>query len=101
MLRHIKGLSGLSILLVVVSLISGNAAPGQTSTTSLHGTVIDINGASVPDATLTLINTEIGVTLTEKTDKDGAYRFLEVRPATVRSIIHSTRGSSVRCPTTT
>ena len=82
MLRHIKGLSGLSILLVVVSLICGNAATGQTSTTSLHGTVIDINGASVPDATLTLTNTEIGVTLTEKTDKEGAYRFLEVRPAT-------------------
>jgi hypothetical protein len=82
MLRHIKGLSGLSILLVVVSLISGNATTGQTSTTSLHGTVIDINGASVPDATLTLTNTEIGVTLTEKTDKEGAYRFLEVRPAT-------------------
>jgi hypothetical protein len=60
--------------LVVVSLISGNAATGQTSTASLHGTVIDINGASVSDATLTLTNTEIeiGVTLTEKTDEEGA-----------------------------
>ncbi len=60
MLRHNKGLFGLSIALVMVSLIFGNATMGQTSTTSLHGTVIDINGASVPDATLTLTNTEIG-----------------------------------------
>jgi len=36
----------------------------------------------VPDATVTLSNTELGITLTSKTDKDGAYQFLEVRPAT-------------------
>src|SRR6266478_1045998 len=82
MLRHNKGLLGLCIVVVIISLISGNAVMGQSATTSLRGTVIDINGSSVPEATVTLTNAEIGVTLTSNTDKDGAYRFSEVRPAT-------------------
>jgi hypothetical protein len=39
-------------------------------------------GASVPNATITLTSAAIGVTLTAQTDKDGAYQFQEVRPAT-------------------
>src|SRR6266481_4809314 len=82
MLRHNKGLLGLFIVVVMVSLVSGNAVMGQSATTSLRGTVVDINGSSVPEATVTITNAEIGVTLTSKTDKDGAYRFSEVRPTT-------------------
>jgi hypothetical protein len=82
MLRHIKGLSGLSIILVVVSLISGNAVMGQSGTSSVRGIVTDQNGASVPNATITLTSPGIGVILTTETDKDGGYQFLEVRPAT-------------------
>jgi hypothetical protein len=72
MLRHIKGLSGLSILFGCGVLNFWQCGDG----TDLHRLVtwnsIDINGASVSDATLTLTNTEIEVTLTEKTDKEGA-----------------------------
>jgi len=82
MLRHTKGLFGLSIVLMMVFLLGGNTAMGQSGTTSVHGIVTDQNGASVPNATITLTSAAIGVTLTSQTDKDGAYQFLEVRPAT-------------------
>jgi hypothetical protein len=82
MLRHIKGLLGLALTLLVGCLITGSLTLGQTGTTSLRGTVIDPNGASVPNAVLTLTNADIGVTLTSTTDKDGAYQYLELRPAT-------------------
>ena len=82
MLRHIKGLIGLSIALVVVSLISGSLALAQTGTTSLRGTITDRSGAAVPDARVTITSPEIAVSLTTKTDRDGAYQFPEIRPAT-------------------
>ena len=80
--RHIKGPLGLCIVLVMVSLIATGVAEGQTGTASLRGTVIDPRGASVAGAQLTLTNADIGVTLTATSDKDGAYQFLEIRPAT-------------------
>jgi hypothetical protein len=55
---------------------------GQSGTTSVRGVITDQRGASVPNATLTLTSSDIGVTLTAQSDKDGAYQFLEVRPAT-------------------
>ncbi len=54
----------------------------QTGTASLRGVIADVKGASIPDAVATLSNSVIGITLTTKTDRDGAYQFLEVRPAT-------------------
>lgn len=54
----------------------------QTGNSSLHGTILDPNGASVADATVTITNAEQGIMLTTKSDKYGAYQFLEVRPGT-------------------
>src|SRR5216683_3906873 len=82
MLRHIKGLLGLFIVVVVVCLLSASLVLGQTATSSLRGTVTDESGASVPDAKVMISSPDIGVTLTTRTDKDGAYQFVEVRPAT-------------------
>jgi hypothetical protein len=70
-----------SVLILAFVAVTG-ALSAQTGTTSLRGTVTDPKGASVPDATITLSNSDINVTLSTKTDKDGAYQFLEVRPAT-------------------
>src|SRR5271157_3105440 len=54
----------------------------QTGTTSLRGTVMDPNGAVIPDAQVTLVSAEIGLSLNTRTDKNGAYQFQDVRPAT-------------------
>lgn len=70
------------LALVAIGIVALPSARAQTGTTSVRGTVSDPHGASVPNAAVTLVNQEIGVSLSTKTDKDGAYQFLEVRPAT-------------------
>src|SRR6266478_8501227 len=72
--------SFLAGFLVLVLAVTNSAA--QTGTSSLHGTITDGKGASVGGATVVISSPEIGVTLTTKTDRDGAYQFLEVRPST-------------------
>src|ERR1700751_2590877 len=79
---HQKGRLGLGLTLVLVFLFLCSISFAQTGSTSLRGTVTDTNGASVPDARVTITSEAIGVSLTTKTDRDGAYQFLEVRPAT-------------------
>src|SRR6267378_1568147 len=71
-----------SLIALIISVLAVRGVLAQTGTTSVRGTVTDPHGASVPDATVSLTSSEIGLTLTARTDKDGAYQFLEVRPAT-------------------
>jgi len=66
------------------------------STASLHGTVTDKNGASVPGAVLTLESKELGISLNTKTDKNGAYQFVDVRPATYTLIITAPGFATIR-----
>ncbi len=72
--RHI--VSALFLFLIAVSF--SNA---QSGTTSLRGTIIDAKGGVVPDAEVTLSNTEISVTETTHSDQNGFYQFREIRPA--------------------
>ena len=73
-------LAGLIALIVAALAVAG--AWAQTGTSSLRGTITDPKGASVGGATVVITSPGIGVTLTTKTDRDGAYQFLEVRPST-------------------
>ena len=66
----------------LMMLLSAATLSAQSGTTSVRGVITDQKGASVPDATITLTSADIGVTLRTQSDKDGAYQFLEVRPAT-------------------
>jgi len=68
-----------AFLLVV---LGAGIVVGQIATSSLRGAITDPKGSSVPGAEVTLTSTERGVTLTTKTDRDGQYQFLEVRPGT-------------------
>jgi hypothetical protein len=70
------------ILASMVLMLMTAACWGQNSTTSLRGTITDKNGASVPGAEITLESLSLGITTSGKTDKDGAYQFAELRPAT-------------------
>jgi hypothetical protein len=67
---------------IPILLLLALTSTAQTGNTSLRGTVVDPKGASVPDAAITITNPELGITLATKSDKDGAYQFLEVKPAT-------------------
>lgn len=57
-------------------------AHAQLNTTAAVGTVTDATGAAIPDATVTLTQTETNVARTVTTQADGAFRaeFLPVGP---------------------
>src|SRR5262244_3880008 len=62
-------------------LILGSApALAQFDTASVVGTVRDAQSAVVPGATVTLTNTQTGISATKTTAADGAYEFASVKP---------------------
>ena len=82
MLRHKKGLIGLSIMLVGVSLIMGGLAIGQTGTTAINGVVSDPQGNPVAGATVTITPAGTQSGRTEQTDTSGHYQFQALPPGT-------------------
>jgi hypothetical protein len=70
------------VCIFLLILLGAGIAMAQTATSSLRGTITDPKGSTVPGAEVTLTSAERGVSLTTKTDRDGQYQFLEVRPGT-------------------
>jgi len=60
-------------------LIQSRQAFGQVDEGAISGTVQDTSGALVPNATVTLLNTDQGITLQTKTNSSGVYIFSPVR----------------------
>ena len=70
-----------SLLLVIFLLSAGiPRASAQFDTASVVGTVKDVSGAIVPDAKVTLTNTQTGVSVVRTTSGDGNYEFNTIRP---------------------
>src|SRR5262249_15117373 len=67
---------------LVALLLMAFPAAAQFDTVAVVGTVYDTTGAVVPEATVTLTNTETGVAATRTTNNEGAYEFATVRPGT-------------------
>lgn len=70
------------IALCMLSVACTLSASAQLSTATLSGTVVDTDGAAVPNATVTITQTETNFTRTFQTKADGSYReeFLPVGP---------------------
>ena len=71
------------VSLLCMIFVIGAAIPrasAQFETASVVGTVKDASGATVPDAKVTLTNTETGVSVIRTTSSDGNYEFANVRP---------------------
>src|SRR5579863_623288 len=83
MLRHIRGLVGLSIALVVVFLISGSLALAQ-NVGSLRGTVVDPAGATVAGVNVKLIDLANSSERTTSTNEEGAFGFVQLNPGNYR-----------------
>jgi hypothetical protein len=65
-------------------------------TGALSGTVLDPNGAVVPDASLRLTNTATGVTLTTKSDARGEYHFNSLAPTAYQLDVQMTGFSAAQ-----
>lgn len=69
--------------LVAAALIAAVARPCAAQDTGvIEGTVTDVQGAVLPGATVTLKNTETGVSRDMVTDAEGKYRFPALGPGT-------------------
>src|SRR5690349_2300510 len=66
-----------AILCLLLSL--AGAALGQ-STGTVNGRVVDQAGAVVPDASVTAVNEDTGITRTTKTNGDGLYSIPALEP---------------------
>jgi Carboxypeptidase regulatory-like domain len=56
-------------------LTLANLGYGQTIDANLVGTVVDVSGAAVPNATISITNASTGIVSNTKTNADGQYRF--------------------------
>ncbi|HXG47136.1 MAG TPA: carboxypeptidase-like regulatory domain-containing protein, partial [Methylomirabilota bacterium] len=64
----------MSALLVFASVSAPPHLAGQTTTASITGQVRDETGAVIPEASLTVTNTETGLARAATTDTNGRYR---------------------------
>jgi hypothetical protein len=70
--------------LALTLLVCSALAWAQYDTATILGTVTDASGALVPNAKVTLLNTQTGVSITQTTDENGNYQFLNQRIGTYR-----------------
>jgi Carboxypeptidase regulatory-like domain len=66
-------------LSTLILLLTSQSAFAQVDEGSISGLVQDPTGAVVPNAQVTLLNTDQGITLTTTTNSGGAYTFSPVR----------------------
>jgi hypothetical protein len=89
-------LARLVLLLVALFVVGGPCANGQTSQASIRGNVHDATNAVIPNATLSLMNTETRVVSTAKTNATGDYLFLNITPGTYTLEAKSTGFTAVK-----
>jgi len=68
-----------ALLALAVLLTLASPAAAQFETATVVGTVKDSTGAVVPEAKVTLTNTQTGVTAERMSDANGSYEFFNVR----------------------
>jgi Carboxypeptidase regulatory-like domain len=69
-----RSFRGLLFVVVIASLALVGYSQSQALNGQIEGVVTDSNGASVPNASITALNTQTGATRTVKTDESGVYR---------------------------
>jgi hypothetical protein len=77
--KRLSASAWLTISCLALLLIFGRFAYGQVDEGAITGTVTDSSGAVVPNAQVTLLNTDQGITLETRSNSTGFYAFNPVR----------------------
>jgi hypothetical protein len=77
------------VLVIGVFTLFAACLHGQTVSSALIGTVLDPASAAVPNAPVTLTETETGATRSTVTDSSGVFRFLDLAPGTYSVTVHA------------
>src|SRR5690348_12589717 len=67
-----------TLWVAIVLILAVIPLAAQLPTGTILGTVKDSSGASIPNATVTVKNTDTNLTKTATTEQDGSYRFPEL-----------------------
>ncbi len=68
---------------------SATALFGQTTTGAVNGRATDSSRAAVPDARVSLVNVNTGLSLTTRSDSEGRYVFTLLQPSSYRLTVES------------
>src|SRR5690349_2346102 len=79
-MRKVRDLWLASAVAVLLLTISAAAGWGQNVYGTIRGTAIDVSGAAVAEATITLTNLDNGGKQSINTDTSGNYTFVNIQP---------------------
>ena len=77
--RRVSKYSGVRLLFLVVLIVAAFGSVALTQEATIVGSVTDPTGAAVPNASITITNTETGIVRTVATAQDGQYVAPELR----------------------
>ena len=78
-LSQLKTVGYVTLTCLIFLFVQSRCAFAQVDQGAITGTVLDSSGAAVPDADVSLVNTDVGLTLETKSSASGGYTFSPVR----------------------
>jgi carboxypeptidase family protein len=78
---------GLFVILFSFAVLHAPLAIAQTGSASLSGTIVDRQGGLVPDARVSIVNTDTNATFDTKTNKAGVYNAPSLSPGRYRILV--------------
>src|ERR1700722_12481750 len=79
-----KTMTGLWILLVILALAVLSPGANAQFSSSVLGTVTDPAGAAIAGANVSIVSQDTGVSVAQKTDANGSFRFTTLAPGPYR-----------------
>ncbi|MBA3442870.1 MAG: carboxypeptidase regulatory-like domain-containing protein [Pyrinomonadaceae bacterium] len=85
----LQKLTAVSFATALATVLLVTSVQAQVDTGTILGTVRDANGAAVPQAKVTLVNTETSVSYSAETDENGRYTFTAIKTGTYQVTVEA------------